>query len=59
MYKTPYEIHKEKKHNDTSYSPNGIDKIIECQTCGIKWLFTPSHSQAVPITIYPDNRIIK
>jgi ribosomal protein L32 len=39
---TPYKLHAEQKHRVTLYSPNGIDRVEECQDCGARFLHNPA-----------------
>ena len=47
---TPYQKHKELNHKMGRYSPNGIDIIEECDTCGARFLWHPGDEYA-PISL--------
>ena len=53
MNKTPYELHEELKHEMTIYSPDGMNKIEECLTCGKRWLWHHASYKPYPITLDP------
>ena len=39
---TPYQLHGQLGHHTTTFSPNGIDIIEECETCGARFLHNPA-----------------
>ncbi len=50
---TPYQTHAALDHGPMGqHSPNGLDIIEECDTCGGRWLLTPGYPW--PVTL--DNR---
>jgi hypothetical protein len=54
---TPYEKHSKLGHKTVRHSPNGIDIIEECTTCGMRWLHNPS--VGYPVTMSPKVENIK
>lgn len=48
---TPYQRHQTLKHTTSFYSPDGIQKIEECQECLGRWVHDPCIGY--PITLYP------
>lgn len=48
---TPHERHAQEGHKTSFCSPNGLDKIEECEECGMRffWAATEDH----PITLRP------
>lgn len=48
---TPFEQHATLGHDMTRSSPDGVDMIDECDTCGMRWLHKPAI--AYPITLRP------
>ena len=45
-----YEKHAELGHEITRYSPDGIDIIEECLTCGARWLHNPCFGYPIKLS---------
>lgn len=52
---TPYEKHAALNHKISRNSPNGVDIIETCLTCGAKWLHNPCYGY--PISMIPDYKM--
>jgi hypothetical protein len=48
---TPYDQHAALGHDVSRYSPNGVDIIEECSTCGARFLHNPCIGY--PVTMRP------
>jgi len=51
---TPYQVHAKLHHTTTHMSPDGINKIEECTTCGRRWMWLGQAGIELP----PDIRLI-
>ena len=48
--RTPYTTHAQLAHDVTRYSPDGIDHVEECTTCGARFLL---QGNLPPVSLRP------
>lgn len=50
-----FDAHALQGHKMTGFSPNGVDTIHECLTCGRRWAHVPRNA---PREISPDHKVM-